>query len=66
MVGNITKKYSFGTIIKVNDLLSLDKYVRSIYPYITYMMKTSDGADYKLDSIKDIIEYDNFVLPPIN
>ena len=60
MVGNITKKYSFGTIIKVNDLLSLDKYVRSIYPYITYMMKTSDGADYKLDSIKDIIEYDNF------
>lgn len=59
MLGNITKKYSFGTLIKSKDLLSLDKYVRSIYPYVTYIIKMSNGADYKLDAIKDIVEYDN-------
>lgn len=43
MKGELTKNYSFGIIVKVEDLLYLDKYLRTVYPFIKYEIKVSNG-----------------------
>ncbi|MDY5396759.1 MAG: hypothetical protein SPG46_04910 [Alistipes sp.] len=59
MIGDFTKKYSWGMIVKAEDLLALDKYIKSIYPFVSYRIKLSNGATYTFDDFSEILEYDN-------
>lgn len=59
MKGNLHKKYEFATIITERDLKSLSTLVSSKFAFVKYEIKTKDGAEYCVDNLDDILNYDN-------
>lgn len=59
MKGNLHKKYEFATIITESDLKHLSTLVSSKFDFVKYEIKTKDGAEYCVDNLDDILNYDN-------
>ena len=59
MKGNLHKKYEFATIIAEDNLQTLSMLVSSKFEFVKYEIKTKDGAEYCVDKLDDILNYDN-------
>ena len=59
MIGNLHKKYEFATIITESDLKAVSALVSSKFEFVKYEIKTKDGAEYCVDNLDDILNYDN-------
>ena len=59
MIGNLHKKYEFATIITESDLKVVSALVSSKFEFVKYEIKTKDGAEYCVDNLDDILNYDN-------
>ena len=59
MKGNLHKVYKFATIITEEDLRSISSLVLSKFDYVRYEIKTKDGAEYCVDNLDSILNYDN-------
>ena len=57
--GSYTKYFKFQSLVTVDALRRIDKFLHSRCDKITYNFETSDGANYESDSIDDIISYPN-------
>lgn len=57
--GSYTKYYKFQSIVTVEDLHRIDKYLHTRCDKVVYNFETSDGANYEAEDIKDVINYPN-------
>ena len=60
MIGTKTKKFSFGTIIKQDDLMSLNNFISSEYKNIKYSIHTKNNINYDLENYGELISYENY------
>lgn len=65
MNGKITKSFKFGTFITSDNLSNLNSFIAKEYTFIKYILRTSDGAEYKLDDFTQILAYENHGLRKI-
>ena len=59
MKATVTKEYKFCTVIKLEDLMLINDFLKSEYDSIKYKMYTNNDAVYELDDFEEIINYDN-------
>jgi hypothetical protein len=59
MKGTLTRSYKFSTIIRIEDLIQLDNFILSQYPFVKRYITTANGGEYFVESINEIIDYDN-------
>lgn len=57
--GSYTKYFKFQSIVTVDTLRSIDRYLHSRCDKVIYNFETSDCANYNADNIEDIINYSN-------
>ena len=59
MKGNLRKDYNFSIIVTAEDLMSLSNMIMKDFEEIRFKIETTDGAQYKLHNLNDILEYTN-------
>jgi len=59
MKGALTKSYKFSTIVKIEDLIQLDNFILSQYPFAKRFITTINGGEYNVENISEITDYDN-------
>jgi hypothetical protein len=59
MTGTISKKHKFCTLVKVEDLKSLNNFIHSKYKYVEYTISLENGVNYASLTFDNIITYDN-------
>lgn len=59
MKGSLTKSYKFSTIVKIEDLIQLDNFILSQYPFAKRYITTINGGEYAVENISEITDYDN-------
>ena len=57
--GSYTKYFKFQSLVTVDDLHRIDRYLHSRCDKVIYNFETSDGVNYDADVIEDIIGYSN-------
>ncbi len=57
--GSYTKYFKFQSLVTVDDLYRIYRYLHSRCGKVIYNFETSDGANYDADVIEDIIGYSN-------
>ena len=60
MIGNKTKEFSFGKIIKQEDLKSLNDFIASEYKNVRYSIRTKNGINFDLENYDKLITYENY------
>lgn len=59
MKGTIKKSFNYAIIISDNTLKEIDDFIKTQYEYVKYSFATSDGAEYDINDIRDILNYQN-------
>ena len=59
MIGTISKSHKFCTLIKMEDLKSLNDFICNEYKYVEYTISIKNGTNYDSLTFDDIINYDN-------
>ena len=57
--GSYTKYFKFQSLVGIDDLRHIDRYLHSRCDKVVYNFETSDGANYDTEKIEDVIEYSN-------
>lgn len=60
MKGSLHKKYDFSSIITIDDLKYLSSLILPKFNFVKYHIETKDGARYDINSLDEILQYDNY------
>ncbi len=59
MKGALTKSYNFSLIITPKTIQSVNDVIAGLCKSVAYQIKTTDGAEYALDNIDNVLSYSN-------
>lgn len=60
MIGNKIKDFSFGKIIKQEDLTLLNNFITSEYKNVKYSIQTKNNISFDLENYDELVSYENF------
>ena len=59
MKGSLKRDYNYSVIITAEDLIELSDLIKNDFIEVSYEIKTKDGARYRINSIDEVLEYNN-------